>query len=266
MLMLRHMKLSVRRSAAMLAAVAASLGLLAVPAGASAAVDFGKLSGWWPLAEGRGQTVYDWSGNGNHGTLGSTPGVDPNDPTWIKGIFWGAALRFDGDDFVKIPASTALEPKQFTISLWTRASQNPGAFKYLLAKGSTGCLAASYGIGTDQFGGLTFYVFNGRDWVRSGGAPADTIWDGRWHNVAATYDGSAAVLYLDGKNLGQPPGSPLPVDYSLPDTSTTLGGYLGSCQLLFTGDLDQVMIFDKVLPVEDIWAKYGSILGKPTLG
>ena len=47
------------------------------------------LVGWWPLNEGRGQTAYDWSGKGNHGQLGSTAGVDANDPTWIKGRWFG---------------------------------------------------------------------------------------------------------------------------------------------------------------------------------
>ena len=31
------------------------------------------------------------------------------------------------------------------------------------------------------------------------------IWDGRWHNVTATWDGSNARLYLDGKSLGETP-------------------------------------------------------------
>ena len=65
---------------------------LAVPSTASAA---SPLKGWWPMNERSGQTVRDWSGNGNHGMLGSTPVADDNDPTWIKGIFnVGSALRF----------------------------------------------------------------------------------------------------------------------------------------------------------------------------
>ncbi len=260
------MNRSVRRTAQVLAPIAATLGLLAVPAGASAAIDFGKLKAWWPLAEGSGQKVYDLSGNRNHGTLGSTPTADANDPTWIKGIFWGNALRFDGNDFINIPNSASLQPPKFTVSLWTRAAENPGPFSYLISKGSKNCTAASWAIATDHMGGLGFYVFDGMDWVRSGGAPVAEIWDGRWHNVAATYDGTSTVLYLDGRNLGEPPGSPNPIEYDLPDPGTTIGGYLGSCDLLFKGDLDQVMIFDKVLPVTEIWAKYGSILGKPTLG
>lgn len=254
---------SVRRAAKLLAPLAATLGLLVAPSAASA-LDFGKVRGWWPLNEGRGQTVYDWSGHRNHGQLGSTSRADANDPSWIKGIFWGSGLSFGGDDFIQIPDSSALEPQAFTISLWTRAPQSPGQFKYLLAKGSNECVAASYGIWTASSGGIEFYAWNGRDMVRSGGT-ANGIWDGRWHNVTATYDGVTAKLYLDGKDLGGPAGSPDPIAYNEPNGTATIGGYRGSCDLLFTGDLDQVMMFDKVLPVAQIWARWGFILGRPTL-
>ena len=253
-----------RRPAAVLAPFVVTLALLAAPAGASNP-DVGKVRGWWPLNEGRGQTVYDWSGYRNHGTLGSTPGVDANDPSWIKGIFWGSALNFGGDDFVQIPSSNALQPQKFTISLWTRAPQSPGPFKYLLAKGSNECVAASYGIWTSSNGGIEFYVWNGSNLVRSGSTP-NGIWDGRWHNLSATYDGTSSVLYLDGQSLGQPQGSPDPISYDQPNGTATIGGYRGSCDLLFNGDIDQVMMFDKVLPIQQIWERWGSILGRPTIG
>jgi hypothetical protein len=257
---------SARRTLKVLAPIAAMLGLMVAPTGASATgIDIGKVRGWWPLNEGKGQTVYDWSSYRNHGTLGSTPGVDANDPSWIKGIFWGSALNFSGDDFISIPDSDALKPQKFTISLWTRAPQSPGQFKYLLAKGSDGCISSSYGIWTASSGGIEFYVWNGHDFVRAAGT-ANGIWDGRWHNVSATYDGFQSKLYLDGKSLGDAPGSVDPLVYTQPNGAPTLGGYRGSCDLLFNGDLDQVMIFDKVLPIELIWQRFGSILGQPTIG
>jgi hypothetical protein len=255
---------SLRSTAKVLAPIVVTLGLVAAPAQASIP-DFGKIRGWWPMNEGRGQTVYDWSGRGNHGTLGSTPGVDANDPSWIKGIFFGSALNFGGDDFVSIPNNTSLQPNQFTLSLWTRAPQSPGQFKYLLAKGSNQCVAASYGIWTASSGGIEFYVWNGHDLVRAAGT-ANGIWDGRWHNVSATYDGVQAKLYLDGKDLGDVPGSPDPIKYDQPDGTASIGGYRGSCDLLFNGDIDQVMMFDKVLPITQIWDRFGFILNKPTLG
>jgi len=258
------MNLSVRRTAKVLALTAVTMGLVAVPAGATTP-DIGKIRGWWPMNEGRGQTIYDWSGQGNHGTLGSTPGVDANDPSWIKGIFYGSALNFGGDDFVTIPNDTSLQPSKFTVSLWVRAPQSPGQYKYLLAKGSNQCVAASYGIWTGTHGGIDFYVWNGHDLVRAAGTPNE-IWDGRWHNVSATYDGFQAKLYLDGRDLGDVPGSPDPIQYDQPDGTATFGGYRGSCDLLFTGDIDQVMLFDKVLPIKQIWDRFGFILNKPTLG
>ncbi len=75
-----------------LAAVTATLAL-AAPSAAQA--NTFPLVGWWPMNEGSGQTVRDWSGRGNHGFLGSTTAVDDNDPSWIRGRLPGlrAALR-----------------------------------------------------------------------------------------------------------------------------------------------------------------------------
>ena len=94
------------------------------------------------MNERSGQTVRDWSGNGNHGTLGSTPVADDNDPTWIKGIFGlGSALSFDGNDFVTIPDSPSLRPESVTASAWFRGTESPGPFKYVVAKGADDCEA-----------------------------------------------------------------------------------------------------------------------------
>ncbi len=42
------------------------------------------LVGYWDFDEGEGQIVYDLTGNGNDGQLGSTPYVDAGDPAWIE--------------------------------------------------------------------------------------------------------------------------------------------------------------------------------------
>ena len=95
----------------------------AFPAAASAASS--PLSAYWPLNEGRGQTVYDWSGNGNHGTLGSTSSADIHDPAFIAGkLFLG--LRFSGDQFVRIPSSPSLETPNVSVAAFVRAPVSPG--------------------------------------------------------------------------------------------------------------------------------------------
>jgi hypothetical protein len=244
------------------AMVAASAALAGPVAGASAA-DF-PLKAYWPMAEGKGQTVKDWSLQGHNGTLGSTPGVDSHDPTWIKGVFSGSALRFGGDDFVDVPDSPGLRPQNLTVSMWVRAPQSPGAFSYLLSRGSQGCVAGSYAIETGWSGGIVFNVWDGANVHWSASLAPSKIWDGRWHHVAGTYDGVLSRLYVDGQEI--PGGSSFPgnIDYSGPAGASTIGSYRGTCDLYFTGDIDEVRVFSSALPVADLWKKISSLFGTPT--
>lgn len=62
--------------------------------------------------EGSGQVLTDYSGNGYHGTLGSTAGDDTNDPTWT-----GQGLAFATDDYVTIPARSAVGTRLFVLTM-----------------------------------------------------------------------------------------------------------------------------------------------------
>jgi hypothetical protein len=197
----------------------------------------------------------DWSGNGNHGTLGSTTGVDENDPTWIRGIFgFGHALNFGGDDFVAIDDAPELEPSRITVETWFRGSDTPGQYRYLIAKGGDGCEAGSYGLYSSKNGGLAFYVYDGANWTRSPEADPAQVWDGMWHHAAGTFDGRTVRLFVDGRQIatGSPAGTA--IAYDLPEGDASLGTFGPSCDnLLFTGDLDEVRIWSRALPVSDIW-------------
>jgi Concanavalin A-like lectin/glucanases superfamily len=235
----------------------AIVAVLSLPSTASAGYDF-PLTGYWPLNEGRGQVARDWSGNGNHGQLGSTPGVDANDPSWIKGAFWwSSALHFDGGEFVNIPDSEDLETQQLTVSTWFRNAGSPGAHRYLVAKGSDQCIKSSYGLYTGPGGGLAFYVADAEElgFTSSPEAPP-TVWDGKWHNAAGTYDGQTVRLFIDGQEIGTGTPNDKPVYYGLPAGNSTLGAYGGTCDLTLFGDLDEVSIWKKALPVAEIWRKY----------
>jgi hypothetical protein len=235
---------------------------LALPSAASAQSGF-PLRAWWPLAEGKGQVIRDWSFRGHDGFLGSTPGPDANDPTWVKGVFFGSALRFDGiDDYAQVEDHADLHPQQLTVSLWFRANGTPGPFKYLMARGGDRCVASSYALETGYDGGLHFYVWDGESQHWSGSLDA-SIYDGKWHHVAGTWDGVNSKMFVDGKLAPGGTNYPGTIDYSGPQGPSILGGYHADCDLLFAGDIDQVMVWSTPLPVDEIWARFSALFQKP---
>ncbi len=245
-----------------LAVAAAILTSLAVPASSLAS---GPLAGWWPMNEGKGQTIYDWSGNGNHGTLGSTSGVDANDPSWTDGRFGaGRALAFSDEDIVTIADDPSLEPKRLTVSTWVRSPEPPGQFRHIVAKGSNACDAASYGLYTGHNNNIAFYIYDGTSFYVSPEGPAG-IWDNNWHNVAGTFDGSRVRLFVDGRQVGS--GTPVPagtkIAYPLAQGSGTIGGYPDpACALTLRGDVDTVRIWNEALPISLYWTIARSLFNR----
>lgn len=221
-----------------------ALVTLAATAQASAAT---PLAGWWPLYEGSGTVAHDSTLNHDNGTLSG--GV-----SWSSGYF-GPALSFnDSSAQVDVPDSPGLEPKSgVSVAAYVRATGSPGAYKYIVAKGASGCLASSYALYTGINGGLEFYVSQsgGISWVISPDAGTG-IWNGNWHLVVGTYDGSAVRLYVDGRQVGS--GTPLsgPIGYGLLTNNDLLFGNYAGCEgLNFTGSLDEPTVWSRALsPVE----------------
>ena len=215
-----------------------------------ASASHSDIAGNWHLDEGAGQVAGDASGHANHGQLGTTPGADANDPTWISGKF-ATALRFDGNDFVEVADSPTLEPSEITAEAWVRSS-GPGSYRYVLSKGANGCLVASYAIYTGGGGGLFFYISNGSSYRLSPGAGTG-IWDGNWHHVAGTFDGSTVRLYVDGAEVGSGSPTSLSIGYGLPTNERFyIGTYGGTCDLHFTGDIDEVRIWTRALTASEV--------------
>jgi Concanavalin A-like lectin/glucanases superfamily len=222
---------------------------LASPARADEAS--GSLRAYWPLDERSGQVAHDVSGNGNDGQLGSTPGPDASDPTWVNGRV-GGGLDFDGDDYIRVADSPSLRtPPTLTVSTFFRAPGSPGDWRYIVSKGSLGCRSASYGLYSGPHGGLGFYISTDVGYVVSPLAPR-TVWDGAWHNAAGSFDGHAVRLFLDGQEVGH--GTPTLGDiaYDLPGETAYLGAYRGDCDLMLTGQLDDVAIWGRALTPPEV--------------
>jgi hypothetical protein len=208
-------------------------------------------TGTWSLNEGNGTVAHDSSFQPDTGTL-------QGGATWTKGRFWNA-LSFDGDaSGVNIPNRTIFESSQVTVSAWVSSTSSPGSFKYVVAKGASGCLAASYGLYTGANGGLEFYVASNAGLTYAISPDAGTgIWDGNWHSVVGTFNGSSVELYVDGREVGSGTPNTSPIAYGLPTSSDLMiGNYAGCSGLDFSGKIDEVHVFNRALGAQEIHFGY----------
>lgn len=209
--------------------------------------------GWWRFDETTGQLTSDSSGSGNNGFLGSTTVADPDDPTWLMpGRLGPSSLSFAFQDFARVPVSNTLQPAAVSVQAWIQAPDSPGTFKYIVAKGATGCTAASYGLYTGPEGGAAFYIFNGSNYILSPLAPSSSVWNGAWHHLMGTYDGSSVHLFLDGAEVGSGTSAGgTQIAYNLSTTNDlSIGSYnAAGCPLplSFTGSIDEVRIWNQAL-------------------
>jgi hypothetical protein len=206
--------------------------------------------GTWSFNEGTGSVAHETSLRPDNGAI-------QGDASWIKGRFWNA-LSFGGAGAVDIPDRANLDPADVTVSAWVNNDTSPGKFKYILVKGASGCTAGAYALYTGAKGGLEFYVSNngGLTYTISPDAGTD-IWDGQWHSVVGTFDGSAVRLYVDGKQVGTGTDNSTPIDYGLSTSSDLMiGKYAGCGGLNFSGAVDEVHIFNRALGAPEIHLGY----------
>ncbi len=209
----------------------------------------------WTFDEGTGQVAADGSGNGNDGRLGGSTGPDARDPAWIAGKV-GGALNFNtggGADYIYVPNDASLEPTHITLEMWVRAPSHPGSFSYALAKGGNACIHAGYEMFTFATGGLFFGFTSASATTNVSNDTGAGIWDGQWHHLAGTYDEQFQRVYVDGVEVGS--GIPLTeaIGYGLPTHNDLyIGAYVGGCTLAFTGDLDEVAIWDRALTPAEV--------------
>lgn len=226
--------------------------VLVLTLGASAAPASAGLVGDWKLAEGSGTQVADSSGAGNNGVLAGAA-------TWLTGSVPG--LEFAGTSGrVRVPQSSSLEPHStVTVSAWVSHQGSPGDFRYIVAKGATGCIAAAYGLYTGPDGGIEFYISRSHGTVYERSDDGGTrIWDGKWHLVVGTFDGTTIRLYVDGIQVGAGVRYPGSLDYGQQNNNNLyLGNYPGCYQHGFVGDIAEVKVFNVALSAAQIKAAAG---------
>jgi putative IMPACT (imprinted ancient) family translation regulator len=188
--------------------------------------DPGGLAAHWKLDESSGITALDASGNGNHGTL-------VNGPSWRSGDGKvDGGLEFDGtNDVVNISAIDFNYP--ITYSAWIRPTDLSGL------QCGMGRNSGGYRLGIQ---GAT-YSFN--MYIDSSNNVSDlgSTVSGLWTHVAATYDGSSLIYYINGVAVET---NSVTDNLSETDEVWQLGAN-GNSSNYFKGFLDEVRIYNRVL-------------------
>jgi hypothetical protein len=83
------------------------------------------------------------------------------------------------------------------------------------------------------------------------------VWNGQWHDVVGSYDGSTVKLYVDGRQVGSGTPNKAPISYKLPlSNDLTIGDYPQCPELDFNGSIDEVKVFNRALNPLEIAAGY----------
>jgi hypothetical protein len=145
------------------------------------------LVGHWKLDETTGTIAADSSGNDCNGILFGGPVWQPD------GGNLNGALQFDGvNDYVDCGNSSILNIQdQITLACWIKVSAFTRAWQAILAKGDDSYRLCRSSMGNSIHFGITGTSLGGFD-------GAAVVADSNWHHVAGVYDGSEAMLYVDG--------------------------------------------------------------------
>ena len=187
----------------------------------------------------------DASRHGHHG--------ENHGAAWIPDGRAGGAMRFDGAGaWIRVPDQPGLRPPRFTLAAWVRPDHDlRGTERRVILSRERRGPAPGFDLAWhDGRLGLTFRA-------EAGPRPAYPAVDFNqplaaraWRFVVATYDGETARLYLDGAPLA---AIPIAQDWP-PDARQDifLGVQAPGDQGHWSGDLDDLMIFDRALSAEEI--------------
>lgn len=206
-------------------------------------VDFNhNLRLWMCMDDATEGNVYDSSSYHNDGNItGDTYQTDQG--------YYGKAMVFDGSgDYITIPDSTSLDiTKNITVSAWIKAS-SISRRQVIAAKTAGG--DNTWLLEIQSSNKINFYL-------NAGGTASDFISNtiinaNLWYHIAAVYNGSKRILYINGErdNMLDDSGA-----LYVNNRDVTIGDW-SSHDRPFNGTIDEVMIFNRGLAPEEIKTLY----------
>lgn len=199
------------------------------------------LAGYWKFDEAGGSWAYDFSGNGNLGSLVNSP-----TRTASASCKAGMCLSFNGtSNYVNIPGiDIQFGSDDFTISAWV----NPASFSAVgdILSDANGNVVFRVG---GAYGSRAILFLNG--WINyrySGNFSAET-----WTYLVYVKEGQTLHAYVNGVLADSTLGGAIP---------TTVGGMgslnIGYLNSYFSGKIDDLRIYNRALSATEITQLYNS--------
>ena len=204
------------------------------------------LVGAWPFSLGvTGSDIPDLSGKNNPGdaAAGDAP------VSWVPGKF-GPALDFSPDEKMEVADSPNMSGlSAVSVSIWMRWEAQSDSYPLLIGK-SNYSGDREYRIRFETASTMVWQVSN------DGNDPgaAETTFNtslltvGKWHHVAATYDGATLWFYLDGDEVDSNAGEAGPLHDG--PAAFRVGGFDNTD--FWTGQLDMPAVWDRCLAADQV--------------
>jgi uncharacterized protein (TIGR02145 family) len=208
-------------------------------------LDAGNLSSY----PGNGNIWYDLSSNGINPTFitGATA------PTFSP--LYGGIFNFDGNQDMTLPLDDLpYGNSAFTLNAWAKATSIDGSCNFIIAYGNP-----TYGetrfLGSCE-GNYNFGGFGGPPYDVQGSAfPLDT-----WVNMTGTYDGTTAILYVDGVQIAT--GTP---NWNTVQQSGFIGKQVGGLTQRWNGSISNIQLYNRALTATEVLNNYNNSKSKFSL-
>ncbi len=209
----------------------------------------GNLLNYWKLDEGNGTSANSEVIGGSTGTL-----INMESDDWVNGKF-ASSLRFDGsNEYISMPVNDSKFnlTGPMSISIWVKREAAVGSFDSVISKTRNATTQKQYVIDINR----NKFRFGDNQGVITS---SDTITNGVWYHVVATYKGTTSFsglkLYVNGELQNAGTVGTFNVFESGAGEQLYIG-QKGDGTEFFNGEVDEIKIFDFDLDQQEVLNLY----------
>ncbi len=193
-----------------------------------------------------------WPGDDNAGDIvGNSNGTPVGGATYAAGKV-GRAFSFDGnDDYITIPHNVSQNPgAQITIDAWVMPTVLRTGATILQKRSPSNVGGFVFEPTGDDASALQFVLMiNGTYYFAT--TPTGVLTAGVWQHLAATYDGSAMKIYVDGVEKAGTPRTGMIDAVTAP---MVIGRNVVTQSMAWQGEIDEVELLNRALTQTEIQA------------